>query len=322
MNLLHRATRSVWQPTAATMRRFALWSVVANVGIIASGGVVRLTKSGLGCPTWPRCTGDSLVPTSSPDHPAINTAIEFSNRLVTFVVLATALLCVIAAYRLAPRRRDLIRLAWVQPIGVVAQAILGGVSVLMKLTPITVMSHLLLSMAILATCVVLHHRAGEGDGPPEPTIGREGQLLGRALVPVVAALLVAGTVVTGTGPHAGDPSSPRFGFKIADVAQLHADIVWLTVGLTFALLLVVRLGKGSEDLRTRVLQLFIVELAQGVIGYVQYFSSDPAVLVGVHVLGSALVWVATWRVVLALRTRGDVDVARPAFTTASAPAKA
>jgi cytochrome c oxidase assembly protein subunit 15 len=288
------------------MRRLALTSIIVNVGIIVSGGAVRLTKSGLGCPTWPRCTGDSLVPRTGGEHPALNMAIEFGNRLVTFIVLAVGIACVIAAMRLRPQRRDLVWLSWMQPIGVVSQIVLGGITVLVKLHPAAVAGHMLLSMAILATCVVLHQRASEGDDPARATVGREVQLLARALLPVVAALLVAGTVVTGTGPNSGDPSSPRFGFKIADVAQLHADIVWLTVGLTFALLLVTRLTKAPAELNQRVLQLFIIELAQGALGYIQYFTADPGVLVGFHVLGSALVWLATVRVALALRDRGPM----------------
>lgn len=309
---------AVWRPTAASMRWLALAGVAGNALIMSTGAAVRVSGSGLGCPTWPKCTGDSLVPTHSSEHAAVNMAIEFGNRLLTFLVLAVGVAVFVAAWRLRPRRRDLLRLAAIQPLSVVAQAIVGGIVVLTDLDPAAVSAHFLLSPALLAAATALWVRASEGDGPPHRLVRAELVWLARALVPVVFALLIAGTVVTGTGPHAGDATSPRFGFRIEQVAQLHADLVWATVGLTFALLLGLRLTNAPGRLQRRALELLAIELAQGVIGYVQYFTGVPGPLVVLHVLGSALVWIATLRVAFAVRERaaGPDPASRPAAPVA------
>lgn len=310
---------AVWRPGALAMRRLALAGVVVNAGIIVTGGAVRVSRSGLGCPTWPRCTGDSLIPTRTPGHAPVNMAIEFSNRLVTFLVLAVGTACLVAALRLRPRRPGLVRLAALQPLGVVAQAVLGGVTVLTKLNPAMVAAHFLLSIAILAAAVALHVRAAEGDGPVRPTVRPELRWLGHGLLAVVVVLLTVGTVVTGSGPNAGDSSSPRFHLPIDRVAQLHADIVWLTVGLTIALLLGLRLTDAPRRTTGYAAVLFAVELLQGAVGYVQYFLGVPPVLVGLHVFGASLVWIATLRVVFALRVREALD--RPADGPVAPPAR-
>jgi heme a synthase len=305
-SLLMRPVDAVWRPTAVSMRRLALAGVAGNALIMSTGAAVRVSGSGLGCPTWPKCTGDSLVPTHSAQHAAVNMAIEFGNRLLTFLVLAVGVAVFVAAARLAPRRRDLVRLAAVQPLSVVAQAVVGGIVVLTDLHPAAVAAHFLLSPALLAAATALWVRASEGDEPARRLVRPELLWLARALIGVVFALLVAGTVVTGTGPHAGDPEAPRFGFRIEQVAQLHADIVWATVGLTFALLLGLRLTNAPVRAQRAALVLLGVELAQGVIGYVQYFTGVPGPLVVAHVLGSALVWIATLRAAFALRERGPL----------------
>jgi cytochrome c oxidase assembly protein subunit 15 len=294
------------------MRFVALLGVIVNAGIIVSGGAVRLTRSGLGCPTWPKCTGDSLVPTATPDHSPVNMAIEFSNRTLTFLVLAVGVAALVAALRLAPRRRDLIRLAALQPLGVVAQIGLGGITVLTDLHPAAVAAHYLLSAIILAGTVLLYVRAGEGDERPRSLVGPGLRRLGYALTAVAFALLTAGTVVTGSGPHAGDAKAPRFGFDIEHVARVHGELAWATVALTVALLVGLRRAGAPGQVRRRAAELFALELAQGVIGYVQYFTGVPAALVGLHMLGSALVWIAALRVVLALRDRGPVGGPVPA----------
>jgi cytochrome c oxidase assembly protein subunit 15 len=315
-NPVVRLWGAVWRPTSVSMRRLALLGMAGNALIMATGAAVRVSGSGLGCPTWPNCTGDSLVPTRSAEHPAVNMAIEFGNRLLTFLVLAIGVAVFVAALRLRPRRSDLVRLAAIQPLSVVAQAVVGGIVVLTDLNPAAVAAHFLLSPALLAAATALWVRASEGDEPARRVVRDELAWLARALVAVVFALLVAGTVVTGTGPHAGDATSPRFGFDIVQVAQLHADIVWATVGLTFALLLGLRLTNAPGRAQRRAVELLAVELAQGVIGYVQYFTGVPGPLVVLHVLGSALVWIATLRVAFALRERGEV----PAAAAATAPA--
>ncbi|GLZ06712.1 cytochrome b561 [Actinomadura sp. NBRC 104412] len=300
---------AVWRPTPASMRTLALLGVIGNAGIIGTGGAVRVTESGLGCPEWPRCTGDSLVPTHSAEHPAVNMAIEFGNRMLTFLVLAVGLLVFIAALRLAPRRRGLVWLAAAQPASVVAQAVIGGIVVLTKLHPTSVSLHFLLSPALLIFCVALWVRAGETDEPPRRVVGPAVRGLAGALAAATALVLVAGTVVTGTGPHAGDAEARRYGFNIEDVTRVHSLLAWATVALTVTLLVVLHRVRAPAALRRRALELFALELAQGLIGYVQYFLGVPAALVVLHMLGAVLMWIAALRVVLATRTRGPVPSA-------------
>jgi cytochrome c oxidase assembly protein subunit 15 len=325
-NPLLQIRDAVWRPTPASLRLLAALGVIVNTGIIVTGGAVRLTKSGLGCPTWPQCSGDSLIPTSHNTHAALNQAIEFGNRLLTYVVLAVGVLVFVAALRLRPRRRDVLRLAVVQPLSVVAQAIMGGITVLTKLNPAAVSAHFLLSIALVAATVWLYVRTIEGDETPRPLVRGELIWLGRGLIGVVAVLLLIGTIVTGTGPHAGDDKAPRYGFNIEQVAQLHADVVWLTVGLTVALLLGLRLTGAPARAQRWALALLLVELAQGAIGYIQYWTNVPPVLVGAHMLGAALVWIAVLRVVFALRDRGPVPAgpapAEPSPTSQGSPVTA
>jgi cytochrome c oxidase assembly protein subunit 15 len=308
-NPLTRVRDAVWRPTPASLRLLALLGVIGNAGIIGTGGAVRVTESGLGCPDWPRCTGDSLVPTSHPEHPAINMAIEFGNRMLTFAVLAVGLLVFIAALRLVPRRRDLVWLAAAQPASVIAQEILGGIVVLTKLHPASVSLHFLVSPALLIFCVALWVRAGEGDEPPRPLTGPAVRALTAALAVATGLVLVAGTVVTGTGPHAGDAESRRFGFNIEDVTRVHSLMAWATVALTVVLLAALLRTKAPAALKRRALELFALEMLQGLIGYVQYFTGVPAPLVVAHMVGAALMWIWALRVILATRDRGPVPAA-------------
>ncbi|GII51670.1 cytochrome b561 [Planotetraspora thailandica] len=299
--------RSFWFSTADTMRRWALAAIVVNVGITVTGAAVRLTGSGLGCPTWPKCTSDSFVPARVDTHAPVNMAIEFSNRLLTFLVLAVAAGCLLAAIRLGRSgqgRPVLIRLAALQPIGVVVQALWGGVVVHSVLNPVTVSVHFLLSMGMVAAAFTLYARSGEGDAPSQRLVHRDIRTLGFFLTAAVFVLLMVGVVVTGTGPHSGDQAASRFGFDIESVVRLHTDVVWIVVGMTFALLFSLHVTDSPGRARRGALVLLGVELLQGVIGYVQYFLAVPAFLVGLHVLGAALVWVATLRVVFLMRSRG------------------
>ncbi|MFI0446244.1 heme A synthase [Actinomadura sp. 6N118] len=350
-NPLTRVWAAVWHPTPASMRLLALLGVIGNAGIIATGGAVRVTKSGLGCPDWPKCTGDSLVPTAHPDHSAVNMAIEFGNRMLTFLVLAIGVAVFVAALRLRPRRRDLVLLACAQPASVFAQAIIGGIVVLTKLHPASVGLHFLISPALLIFCLALWVRAGEGDEPVRPLVGSGVRRLILALIGVTALLMVAGTVVTGTGPHAGDAESRRWGFNIEDVARIHSAFAWLTVALTIVLLVVLRRtrpplggrpprppGKGRltgglhsaalrsghrsgapSALQRRAVELFVIEMAQGAIGYVQYFTGVPAVLVVLHMLGSAIMWIAALRLIFAARDRGPLAPAPAVQETRKTP---
>ncbi|MGW0803717.1 COX15/CtaA family protein [Nonomuraea sp. NPDC002799] len=294
---------SSWAPAMRSMRAWAMASVVVNAGIAVTGAGVRVTGSGLGCPTWPQCTPDSFIPVAHPEISMLNMLVEFGNRLLTFLVLAVGVGCVLVALRMAPRRRSLVLLAGLQPLGVLAQALWGGLVVSTMLNPFTVGMHFLISSGLVAACWMLYARAGEGDGPARRVAHRDVRRLGYVLLAAVFVLLVAGVVVSGTGPHSGDVMASRFDLDIEAVARLHADIVYVVVGLTFALLFALHLTKAPRPARRAALALFGVELAQGVIGYTQYFLAVPAALVLLHVLGSTLVWIAALRVVTSLRTR-------------------
>ncbi|MEV4459964.1 COX15/CtaA family protein [Microbispora sp. NPDC004025] len=305
--------RSFMFPTNESMRRWALAAIVVNVGITVTGAAVRVTGSGLGCPTWPRCTPDSFVPARIDTHAPLNMAIEFGNRLLAFLVLAVAVPCVIAAWKLSRGERGpvLLRLALVQPAGVVVQALWGGLVVHTMLNPVTVSVHFLLSIGMIAAAVVLFARAGEGDAPAEGLVRKEIRTLGYVLAAAAFALLLAGVVVTGTGPHSGDDAASRFGFDIQSVVRLHTDIAYVVVGLTFALLLALRVTDSPGPARRAALVLLVVELSQGVVGYVQYFLAVPAALVLLHVLGATLVWICALRVVFLLRSRGPAPAPAP-----------
>ncbi|MEW9551783.1 heme A synthase [Nonomuraea sp. NPDC050783] len=319
-NLLVRGLRSFWAPTTRSLRGWALASVLANAGITVTGAGVRVTASGLGCPTWPRCTPGSFVPVAHPEVSMLNMLVEFGNRLLTFLVLAVGAACVLAAWRLAPRRPALMRLALLQPLGVLAQALWGGLVVRSALNPFTVGTHYLLSTGLIAACWLLYARAGEGDGALRAVVHRDVRRLGHVLVAAVLALLVAGVVVSGTGPHSGDEIASRFDLDIESVARLHADVAYLVVGLTFALLFALHVSGAPRAARRAALGLFAVELAQGVIGYTQWFLAVPAALVLLHVLGSTAVWIAALRAVTALRVRDPLPAAagRPSPTEATA----
>ncbi|MDR8409221.1 COX15/CtaA family protein [Nonomuraea sp. 3-1Str] len=308
-NPLVRSLLSPWAPTAASFRAWALASVAANAGITVSGAAVRVTGSGLGCPTWPRCTPDSFVPVPHPEVAMANMLVEFGNRLVTFLVLAVGVACVLSALRLAPRRRSLLGLALLQPLGVLAQALWGGLVVRTMLNPFTVAVHFLISIALVAACWMLYQRTREGDGPIRRVVHRDIRRLGHVLIAAVSVLLLAGVVVTGTGPHSGDVLASRFDLDIESVVRLHADIAYLVVGLSFALAFALHVTDAPRTARRAALALLGIELLQGVIGYVQYFLAVPAFLVGLHVLGATLVWIFALRAVTSLRVRGPVEEA-------------
>src|SRR3954468_429341 len=202
------------QPSARTVRRLALASVVANAAIVVTGGAVRLTDSGLGCPDWPRCDGSRLTPTG---QSAGHAFIEFGNRMLTFVLVAVVAATLIAVMRQRPRRTSLVRLATVLVRGIPAQALLGGVTVLTGLNPWTVMAHFLLSMVLLGIAVVLHRRTGEGDAKPTALVPPLLRCLSYGVLATVAVTLAVGTVVTGSGPHSGDEAATRTGFNPASV---------------------------------------------------------------------------------------------------------
>ncbi len=287
---------------APQVRRLGWATLVANIGLVVTGGAVRLTASGLGCPTWPRCTEESFTPHGELD---LHSAIEFGNRMLTFVLAAIAILTFVAAWQ--TRRRDLRVLAFVLGVGIPAQAVIGGMTVLTDLNPWVVSFHLLCSLAIICLAVLFLWRLDRPDPAPE-----RGPLVTLAwLVFVVGwVVLYIGTVVTGSGPHAGDLDVPRNGLDPLQLSQLHADAVFLFVGLTIALVVVADAGPA----RRAALVLLTIELAQGLVGFVQYFTDLPIVLVGFHLLGAALVSAAmTWTL---LAIREPAAVGSPHMATA------
>ncbi|HEV7187391.1 MAG TPA: COX15/CtaA family protein [Blastococcus sp.] len=279
----------------ATVSRLALVNAVANGVIVVTGGAVRLTGSGLGCPTWPRCTGNSLVPTQ---ELAVHGLIEFTNRTLTFVLTVAAVAVLGAVWRSS--RRDLRRLAVVSFLGIPAQALLGGVTVLTGLNPWVVALHFLLSMALVGVATTLWLRSRE-PGVGHALINRGFATLVAAVAVAVGAVLVVGTVVTGSGPHSGDPKAGRTGLDPLQVSQLHADLVFLLVGLTAALLLALYATNAPDRVRRAVRDLLAVELAQGVIGFVQYFTKLPIALVLVHMAGAVLITAFTARLLWSVR---------------------
>jgi heme a synthase len=266
-------------------------SIVANCMLVVTGGVVRLTGSGLGCPTWPRCTEKSFTPHGAYD---VHSVIEFGNRLLTYVLVAIAVATFVAAWQSG--RRELRTLALVIALGIPAQAIIGGITVLTDLNPWVVSLHLLCSMAIICVAVLLLQRVHR----PAPDLPLRGPLawLAWATFGAAWAVLYVGTVVTGAGPHAGDADSARNGLDPLQWSQVHADLVFLLVGLTIGLLLAAMATRQPRRTVLAVAVLLVVELAQGLIGFVQYFTDLPIVLVGFHMLGAALIAAAvTWALI-------------------------
>ena len=279
-----------------TVSRVALVNAVANGLIVVTGGLVRLTGSGLGCPTWPRCTDDSFVTTP---ELAAHGAIEFGNRLLTFALTAAAIATVVAVWR-SPRR-DLRLLAALTFLGIPAQALLGGVTVLTGLNPWTVAAHFLVSAVLVALATTLWLRSRE-PGVGQPLLRRPLVLLVGGIAAVTAGVLVLGTVVTGAGPHSGDRNaSDRMDFDPETVSRLHADLVFLLVGLTVALLLALYATDSPGRIRRAARDLLVVQLAQGVVGFVQYFTDLPIALVLVHMLGAVLITAYTARLVWSVR---------------------
>ncbi len=299
-----------WSPAPRIVRRAALAALVMMVVIVVTGGAVRLTGSGLGCPTWPKCTDDSLTATR---EMGLHGVIEFGNRLLTYVLCAAVGWAIVAARSQKPWRRSLTRLGWAQFWLVMGNAVLGGIVVLVGLNPYTVAAHFLLSTALIAVATVMWQRAREGDAEPRPLVGKAVQQLVWVMVVVTGLLIAVGTVVTGAGPHAGDSSDvPRMDVDWETVTKVHAVLAWIVVSLTFALWFVLKAVDAPRGPLNRTRDLFLVLMAQGVIGYVQYFTDLPEVLVGAHMLGSCLVWIATLRVLLALRERPELPARVPA----------
>jgi cytochrome c oxidase assembly protein subunit 15 len=267
-----------------------------QAGLILTGGSVRLTGSGLGCPTWPECTPGSYTPVPNQAEGALHAWIEFGNRLLTFGLVAISL--IVLAHVLITKRRDLRLLAAGQLIGILGQGVLGGITVLTDLHPLPVASHLLLSIILVAAAVSLYDRR---EVPIEKIKQSDKliSLLSKSHIALTFIVIVLGTLVTGSGPHAGDEQARRFGFDIRTVAILHADAVIALFGLTLALAAALRTNKVVLK---KIYIFTFIALAQGAIGYIQYFTGIPEILVAAHLLGATLVWIAAWRIRLVFIT--------------------
>ncbi|HEV7451468.1 MAG TPA: COX15/CtaA family protein [Pseudonocardiaceae bacterium] len=302
---------------ATLSRATAIAAVITQGGIAVTGSVVRVTGSGLGCPTWPQCFPGSLVPVRHPDIAALHQWIEFGNRLLTVLVGLVGLACLVIALAVRPRRRRLILLAATMPLGVAAQAVLGGITVLTGLAWWTVAAHFLVSMVLVWLAVLLVAAFAEGDAPPRWYLpGPLRGLLGTATA-VLAALLIAGTLVTSAGPHAGSTATPRLALGVPAMAQLHADLLIGFLGLLAGLGFALRAVGVPARTWWRYTVLVCVVLAQGTLGVVQYLTGVPEVLVSLHVLGAVSVVVAMAAFWTNCRTRDHLPL--PGTTDSSRP---
>jgi cytochrome c oxidase assembly protein subunit 15 len=346
VRVLSRLTAPVLRPTVASLRGWALAAMISNAVVIATGAAVRLSSSGLGCPDWPTCTKSSAVAADSSGQTLLNSWIEFGNRLLNFPLVAIAGLTFIAFFLWHRQQKaagqadriDLVRLSAILPLGVCAQAVIGGIVVLTKLNPALVAVHFLLSAAIILTsAVVLHARTvalAKGtertSAPAAPAVRIDLRVLAGLLTAVTALMLAAGTVVTGTGPLAGTEidshghlkTVPRFHFSLEAVTQLHADIGWFIGALAVALVVGLRYS-GAPRRTVRLGWAVLVGLGlQGIIGYVQYFNHLPAGLVWVHVALSVVIWIFVLQLYLTTTPTGPRPVESvpvPSSETVPAP---
>lgn len=290
-------------PTRRVQLVIAWLAVITNGGIAVTGAAVRVTGSGLGCPTWPQCQPGSLVPVSRSGLAAFHQAVEFTNRTLTGAVLIPSL-GIFLALLLAPQsRRKLTWLAAVLPFGVLVQAVWGGITVRTGLAWWTVAPHLLLSLALLFVAIVVLVRVGETDAPAVDVVPRALKLLSWATVGVLVLLCMAGTLVTAAGPHGGDSSTPRLDYPVEKLAQLHADLMFLYFGLLIAMTVGFLAVKAPRKLVRRTVVLILVTGAQGAIGLVQYATGVPEALVVSHVLGAVVLTATAAAVALSTRTR-------------------
>jgi heme a synthase len=275
----------------------AIAAVVVQAGIAVTGSVVRVTGSGLGCPSWPECFPGSMTPVRHDEIAWLNQWVEFSNRMLINVVGAVALACLVSAWLVRPRRTRLLLLAACMPIGVAVQAVVGGVLVWTGLAWWTVSVHLLISMVLVWLAVLLVHAVGEGDRPPRPLVPPVARGLLTGAVALLAMLVVAGTFVTAAGPHAGDADTPRLDVPVETLAWIHS-------GVLFAFLAVLVALGFSTAANRRYRILLMVVCAQATLGFVQYWTGVPEVLVSLHVLGAASVVIATAALWASTRDRG------------------
>lgn len=295
--------------------RVVFWAnLVAQSGIIVTGAIVRVTGSGLGCPNWPDCANGSITPTPYQEE-SWHKYVEFGNRTLTFLLVALSIAALVGSIIVVVRRRGrvfsgpksrtLLLLSAIPFLGTFAQAVLGGITVLTGLNPFIVAGHFLVSIALVAGCVNLVVRSNESGATPRPLAPMPVLWLARVLVVVSAAVVTMGTIVTGSGPHSGDAQTPnRLGFDPRTVAWLHADIVLLFVGLLIGLIVAIHLVKAPRRTRNLAWTLLAITIWQGLIGYTQYFTGVPWLLVTVHVIGAVLLWIVVLFLLLSMQDRG------------------
>ena len=284
------------------LRRILLVNLILEITIVVTGGLVRLSGSGLGCPTWPQCVPGSFTPVPYQAQ-GFHKLIEFGNRTLTGVVSVAALLVIVAIWRWAPGRRGLRRIAFLPLAGVMLQAILGGIAVLTGLNPTIVAAHFLASMVLVWLSAYLLYRVGEGDQPPVALVRPPIRPLAWATAALGALILVLGTMVTGSGPHAGDASTPRLGLDPRTISWVHADAVMSFAGLVIAVLLAVQLTATDPRPRRAWHAVLGITVLQALVGYAQYLTGLPDALVMVHMLGASLLTVSLTYGVLSLRRR-------------------
>jgi cytochrome c oxidase assembly protein subunit 15 len=281
-------------------RRITLFALLALAFIVVTGASVRLTGSGLGCSDWPTCEENRFV--APLEYHAM---VEFVNRTITGLVSLAVILAVLGSILRRPRRPDLTWWSLGLVAGVIGQIVLGAIVVKSELAPLSVIGHFLLSTVLLWNAVVLHERAGHAGTPAVPTVAGRVVGLGRAMVATALAVTVAGTVVTATGPHGGDEHAQRLAFDIGEVVRIHTLLVWLLLGLTLGALWSAHRSRPPRAVLDRGRELVAAIVVQGAIGYAQYFTGVPPLLVGLHVVGSIVVWVAVLRFHLGLFAHPD-----------------
>lgn len=289
----------------AVLKKFIYTAlVVTQAGILVTGGAVRLTGSGLGCPTWPRCTPGSFTPVPHQAQGTLHSWIEFGNRLLTFVLILSILAAVAGVIKWRRAYEDKRAITWLgilQLLGIVAQIVLGGITVLTHLNPAAVGAHFLLSIVLISASLSLRQRMLRA---PRVDLSPTVRTLLKVILALTAIVLTLGTVVTGSGPHAGDIQARRYHLDPRTISWLHADSVIALIALTFALLLLVR---TTEDITHRSFIMrkatlfFFICLAQGLIGYIQYFTGLPEALVAAHLFGADLVWLGIWNLIFSGR---------------------
>ena len=279
---------------ARALSPLTLALLISQAAIVVTGGAVRLTGSGLGCPTWPECTPGSYVPVKNQAEGTVHSWIEFTNRLLTFVMVVIAIATLIAVFRAG--RKDLRVLAIGQFLGIFGQGVLGGITVLTHLNPIAVASHFLLSTILIAAATSLFSRRKA----PAVKTKIKGQINSYSKVHMMWAgfVIILGTVVTGAGPHAGDLQAPRLHIRIQEAALFHGSAVIIL--LLFSIAFYLR-KDISASTKKKIVVFLAISLAQGLIGYIQYLQGVPQLLVAAHLFGSTLVWIAAWQIWLSVQ---------------------